>query len=664
VFDGKKWTESKVFTDPAHGVGVFEEDDQKRLWYHLHKTAGLGQGDDGVWAFDGKTWAAHTPDGRAKGEYIDSFLPFADDWFLVVVRTDRPNQQGYPRWFAWSPGRTADAITKAKKFDDLPQGMEYRGTDRDGVRYFVGQHRGIGGGDTPKPVTVTATGTVKEIADDHPIFRQPHKFYRSNRPIHATAKDPTPAVPFDVGDAIGRDADGRVYFAAHNGVRGTPFIWVYWPKQEKPGECVRPTAYPEFGEGPRARPAVYADLFADATGIGFARPRDQLDAVLAWDAKAEKWAETPIKPLPQAHWYARPAPPPEYGWANLRAVGHVCGTDGLDLFLRVKTKYAPEKEAEGRPGLGSGLPKVDADAPFYIYEAWLHAGGKWSESLPPADLIKAKRKELTAAFAVPATPLGPVPVIAHADRLWFAHDWKVFGIDADGVMKAADIPQPKVDKLNGREEKDAPPLMRAAFAKLDGKTLVLVVSGKSYAVRFQPGKLGGVKVEELGPLPLASPTLHVAPDGTVLAWGANPAAVHHLKGEKWEGVPDVGRVVAVGGDGSVWCDPSDRVNDADLKKGSTVLYRVGGAKAERFVWTPDEVTVGFDQPADGAAMFTPVDKGLMCVEPGKPGAKPALRVRWTPPLASYGHPGLPVVSGSGHLLLAAESAKLFDPKGK
>ena len=676
VFDGKGWKEDTPFEQPASGTGVFVEDDRKRVWYHLHKTAGLGQGDDGVWAFDGKGWKHHAPGGRAKDEHVTDFIPFADDWFLVLVRSDAKGAKNahWPRAFAWSPGRTADEIAKAEPFAGLPADhLEYRGTDRDGVSYF----RWLGEGapewqkapDYPPGYAVGPKGEVRKLAraEGERIARQPYRMYRGRRLIHAAPDDPLPAVPFDLSRAVGTDADGRVYVQA-SGPEYAASTWVLWPKHEKAGECVRPAAYPPVGDGPRAQPAVYQDLFTDSAGTAFARPREQADAVVVWDAKAEKWAETPIKPLPQAHWYARPAPPPEYRWANLRAVGHVCGTDGLSLFVRVKTKYAPEKVGEPFKGRGDPLPKVEEDAPFYVYEAWLHAGGKWSEGVGPADLLKVKRKDLVAEFGVPATPFGPLPVIALGDRLWFAQDWKVTTVDAGGVTKSVDLPRPKTEPPPGPRGKATPPLMQGAFARLDDKTLVLAVAAgkqtQTYTVRFQGGKFSMVRAEEVGALPLLVPTLHAAPDGTVLAWDANGSGVFHLKDDKWEAVADVGRVLAVAGDGAVWCHPLKPGDDPDWKKGARVLYRLLGGKAERFAWTADEWAVGFEKPAKGSALFLLSGAGLACLEPSQPGAKPVLRVRYAPPPESAGHPGSPVVSSSGHLLLAAESARLFDPKGK
>ena len=92
--------------------------------------------------------------------------------------------------------------------------------------------------------------------------------------------------------------------------------------------------------------------------------------------------------------------------------------------------------------------------------------------------------------------------------------------------------------------------------------------------------------------------------------------------------------------------------------------RMGGAKAERFVWTPDEVVVGFDKPPAGSAVFVLPQLGVGCLEPGKPGAKPTLRVRYTPSLRSVEYPADVTVTASGHLLLTHEWVRLFDPTKK
>lgn len=702
VFDGKGWTEKKLFDHRVQAHGYYTDDAAGRVWCVLSRSS--GGGGDHLWAFDGKAWTEHDPLKRAKDELYSDVVPLADDWFLISTFSTKPTPPAPRTWMLWSPTRTAEQVAKADKFTLLPrQGLTYTGTDLDGLRHFTRTPIHDGKRWLPEAwFTLTADGVVKELtaADATRLKDQPRTGQGWGQPAHifATVTAPAPAIQFPRRGPIGRDADGRVYFPTSG--RNLVGTMVLWPKHETPTTCLRPTTH-TVGKYEKAH---MPGLFADTDGTAFARHPQHLDGVLTWDGKTETWADTSIKPLPQTHWnHHVQAAPAEYGWANARAVGHATGTDGLSLFTRVKTKYVPERDGAAPRGLGVARdgpggranvseeePKVP-DGPMYQYESWLHAGGKWSDPLPPADLIKVKRKELLAGFTQPVTPVGPLPVIAHAGRVWFAHEWKVSAMDANGVVHSAALPDPLT--LPARSDGGIPgaiprnfpnraepaaakgtavaPLMQAAFARKDDKTLVAVVSGgdpnqsssSAYALHFQAGKLAGVKVSELKAVPVGVPTLHTAPDGTVLAWNPRAGAIYALTGDKWEPVAGTDRVLARTSDGAVWCEPA-LGEDADWNKGSTVMMRVSGAKAERFVWTPDELAIGFDKPPAGSAVFVLPQVGIGCLEPGKPGTKPTLRVRYTPTLRSVEFPADATVTASGHLLLSHEWVRLFDPAAK
>jgi hypothetical protein len=366
-------------------------------------------------------------------------------------------------------------------------------------------------------------------------------------------------------------------------------------------------------------------------------------------------------------------------------VGHSLGTDGRTLFARVKTKYVPEKEVGDPLRERTVLPKVDVDAPFYQYEMWTHLDGAWGVARTPGELIQAKRKDLIAGMATIGTPLGPVPVISSGTRLWYAIDWKVHTLDADGVVHSADLPKPAVKESETPRQKFAPPLMLAAFAKLDDKSFVLAVAGpetKTYKVHFWGGKPMGVRVEELAPLPLPFAVVHRAADGTVMAWADNHArgypllpdgqppaakgdlrALYRLRDGKWEAVANAAQPLGIAPDGTLWCPPYQPHDDTDARIGKAVLHRVSGEKAERFVWERDEWQIGFSKPSPGSTVLVLPLVGLGCVEPAKDGAKPTLRVRYVGPLTQL-EQRRPVVTASGHLLLPTEWGRLFDPPAK
>lgn len=672
VFDDGKWTETKLFDYRMQAHGYYTDDPAGRVWCMIH-IAGAGRPQH-LWAFDGKTWTEHDPLKRGKDELYTEVVPFADDWFLVAKISTKDNLPAPRTWAVWSPTRTADQIARADKLAALPRtGLTYTGPDADGLQHF--SRTQVHDGKRWVPATsfaVSSDGTVKELTADEAVRWKAQPGARwSGQPRHfASLADPVPAVHLDPGSAACRDSDGRVYFTSYT--RNRVGAVVLWAKHETPTACLRPTTYTVD----RYEKVLMPGLFADADA--FALHPQHLDGVLTWDGKAEKWAETPIKPLPLSVWnHHVDAPPAEHSWANVRAVGHATGADGLTLFTRVKTKYAPERDGGGVILRGGGRavreereekPKPP-DGPLYQYEAWLHAGGDWSKPLPPAELIKLKRKELLAGFTRPATPFGPLPVISHAGRVWFAHEWKVTAMDADGATHSAELPMPAARKPKNQWDNPPPrPLMLAAFARKGDKSLVAVVSGgdpngaksSAYELRFQAGKLATVKVSELTDLPLGVPTLHTTPDGTVLAWEPRHEGVFALVGDTWEKVAGAGRVVARTADGAVWCEPA-RGPDADWLKGSTVLLRVGGAKAERFVWTPDEWQIGFEKPPAGSVVFLLAQVGVGCLEPGKPGAKPTLRVRYTPSLRSIEFPATQTLTPTGHLLMAHEWVRLFDP---
>jgi hypothetical protein len=691
VFADGKWAKEPLPGDQGWGRGVFAEDAKGRTWYWTHRT-GANKSPQGVWAFDGKEWTAHDPPGRAKGEYLDWLVSFADDWFLVLVVSDDPKGRNrhWPRAFAWSPSRTAGEVAKAAPFDGLPlDDLEYRGTDLDGVAYFRWHDREKApdwqrDNDYPPFLAVSAERAVRKLTREQAVrvAGQPHDWWGTKRIFaKSDAGVLPPVLTFAANRAAGRDQDGRVYLTDASGHLQNQSNWVLWPEKERTSEVLRLTEHPRVQD----RPAVYADLFADAAGFAFARPYSETDRVVAWDGK--KWADTPIKPLPLAHWTARPAPPPEYGWANYRQIGRVSGTDGRTVFARLKTRHAPEGDGQGpRGGLQSGRPggpvEEKKDDPFYVYEAWTHKGGAWSEPLPPADLFQAKRKELIAGLAVPSTPSGPVPVVSHGGRLWYAIDWKVSATDADGVTHSADLPKPEPAKPNGDREKPTPPVMLGAFANLDDKTLLLVVSGagaKAYRLTFRGVRPAGVRVEEVAPPPVSLAVLHQAAGGPVRAWAdtreevrwtphlpggrsvapADPRAVYRLDDGKWVKEADVAVPVAATADGTLWCPPHAPAPTAKPRKGATVLYRLRGGKSERFAWEPGERHLGFERPGADAAVFSLPGVGLVCLEPTKDGLKPPLRVRHTGTVAA----GSPVLTAGGHALFPQAWGRLTVPTG-
>lgn len=696
TFDGRAWTGAKVFDQPASGRGVFTEDAAGRVWYWMHKAAGLGDGDDGVWVFDEKKWTGYGPPGRRDGEQIEWLLPFADDWFLVIVQSYDGNKTARRRAFAWSPSRTAEQIDKADPFAGLPlTELEYRGTDLDGVRYFRWLDRN--NPDMPRwqvapnypPYLMVSPGrkvTALTREQGERVAGQPWD-YRSTtgtRRMFARFDSPLAVLPFDAGYAVGRDKDGRIYLHTGSTAHSTHRLWVLWPEEERPGDVLRTTAYPAAQPTAYRERETYDGLFADAAGTAFARPQYIPDAVMAWDGKAGKWAGTPIKPLPLATWTARPAPPPEHQWANFRWVGHTTGADGRTVFVRAKTQYVPEKEVQNPFRERAVLPKPDPDAPFYLYEAWTHKDGAWSDAHPPAELLKAKRKELIAGLTGSHTPLGPLPVISDGKRLWYALDWKVSAVDADGSVHTADLPKPDVTDPDNPRLKFAPPFLLAAFVKLDGRSLLLAVAGpqtRTYRLTFRSVRPAGVRVEELDPLPLPFAVLHKAPDGAVLAWADNHARAHPLPLDgrprpagkadfravyqfadgKWAVKEKIAQPAAVAPDGTLWCPPYQPHDDPDARLGRPVLYRVSGATAERFAWPQDEWQVGFVKPAAGSTLIAVPHGGLGCVEPAKDGGKPTLRVRYTSTQLHL-DPRRPAVTASGHLLLPTTWGRLFDPK--
>lgn len=662
VFAGGKWAVGQLPDRVvAHGrvqaLPRFAGDRAGRTWFWLEGYGEWGPTDPAAWAFDGKAWAAHPVAGRTAGESIDRLLPFADDWFLVFASAKDDQHRRHERAFVWSPSRSAEETAKANPFAGLPLGeLKYNGTDFDGVRYFHPPHA-VGPDRTVTTLTAGELDRATRLALDVPTRR-----------------------------VLGRDKDGRVYVVRGGGMHHELRTWVLWPAKEAADPRLTLTAYPKRQD----RPTAYADLFADARGLAFARPVNETDHLLAWDGKAEDWVGTPIRPLPMAHWTARPAPPPEYRWANLRRLGHTAGTDGRTVFVRLKTRYAPEKDAEGpRGGLRSGRPggaeATDDGPPFYQYEAWTHRDGSWSDPYPPADLFKLKRKELIEGMAVSHTPPGPVPVISHGGRLWYAIDWTVYAMAPDGSVQSAALPKPTPATVaDPTRDKPTPPVMLAAFAKADDRSLVLTVSGqetKTFLVQHRAVKPAGVRVEELAPLPASFAVVHKTPDGPVLAWAdlraearwdqhlpggrspTDPRAVYRLRDGKWHQVPDVAPPVAAAADGTVWLPPHAPGLDADAKAGKTVLFRVRGDKPERFVWASDEWEYGAVRASPSGAWLALPRVGLAWVEPGAGGAKPTLRVRPTGPFEGV-PPAAPVTTAGGHVLWPSEWGRLAAPAAK
>jgi hypothetical protein len=697
--DGNWMTHTNMMPKEVRGNGEaqFVEDPKGRVWVWLR----VGDDLSGVWAFDGKVWTRHDIPGAADTDRVRLVLPFADDWFLVVGQSHDANTATRRRAFAWSPSRTAEQIAKAEPFAGLPlTELEYRGTDLDGVRYFRWLDRRNPdmphwqiAPNYPPYLMVSPAGKVTTLTREQAarVGGQPWD-YRSatgSRRMFTKFDTPPVVVPFDPTHAVGRDKDGRIYIYTGSTAHGTHRVWVLWPEKERPGDVLRTTEYPAAQPTAYRERETYDGLFADAHGYAFARPLYIPDAIVAWDGKAGKWAGTPIKPLPQATWMARPAPPPEHEWGNFRWVGHTAGPDGRTVFVRVKTRYAPEKAGERTWGQfrKPGGPADDDEGkddgkPFYLYEAWTHKDGAWSDSHTPDELLKAKRKELIAGLTVPHTPLGPLPVLSDGTRLWYAFDWKVHAVDADGTVHTADLPKPETKEADSPRLKFAPPFLLVAFAKLDDRSLLLAVAGpttQTYRVTFRPAKPTGVRVEELAPLPLPFAVLHKAPDATLLAWADNHAralplphdgrspekadyrAVYQLTDGKWVANDKITPPVGVAPDGTLWCPPYQPHDDPDAKLGKPVLYRVSGAKAERFAWPEGEWQIGFEKPPAGATLVVLPPAGLGCIEPTKDGAKPTLRLRYTSAQIQL-DPRRPAVTASGHLLLPTAWGRLFDPK--
>ena len=685
-----KYTEMVPKQPGVIGEAMFVEDPKGRVWMWLR----VGNWLDGLWAFDGKTWTGHTLPGCDPDERVRMVVPFKDDWFLVQVWPEKLESKQLLRFVPFSPSRTADQIVKQLPFDGLPRkDLWYRGEALDGVRYFY----------HPKSSTywsVTFDGAVKQIDGDAvshlkfpqgtsatavtTIFGKPGD--KLGRQPHRLAWPPD-----------GRDAQGRVYVRSANAlVRGYEYAThVLWPEKERFGDVLRLTL--DLGGN------LMVDLFRDAGGTAFGRPRDRTDAVRVWDG--ERWARAPIAPLFEAKYTGKDRhPPAELEWANFALVGYSTATDARTLFVRVKTRFAVEKGGKFEP------PAEEKDpAPLWVYEAWTHQKGAWSGPRTPAELLKLHRKELIEARVCPQRSPGPCPVLGDGTRLWSALDWTLSVTEADGTTATVAIPKPKrketppKPKLTPQEElqralivgssgsgldrwverRSVPePLMLATIVPLDDRSVLLVVAdtpAKTFRATVAVGKERGVTLEPLETeIPLVFPTVFKPADGPPFAWHEYPTprlapldwiGVHETKwydvgghdlfefrDGKWAKRKDLIKPLTVSADGALWCYPTELSKEARL-----ALCRLRADKVERFEWKYGDEVAGIPKPSAGAAIFGLGD-ALVSIEPPKnPGEKATMHL--LPMFDNIGQT-VPIVLPDGTVLFAGAHGKLFDPNAK
>jgi hypothetical protein len=670
--DGHWTTHTNMMPKEVRNTGQagFVEDPKGRVWMWLTRGSDLG----GAWAFDGKTWSRHDMPGAAATDRVRLVLPFADDWFLLAVQPEGgdPNT---PPLVPFSPSRTPDQIAKAKPFAGLPlDRMAYRGEALDGKRHF---YRHVAytaqGTDPASSWAVTAAGVVTQVNDDDPRQAIDPRLMALTGPS-VTAVTTVFAKP---GEQVGRtittegkwgghcrDADGRIYI---RGGRMPDMSWteathVFWPAKEQFGDVLRMTPF-------KPEDRVWG-LFRDAAGTAFARAYGLTDAIRRWDGA--RWVKTPI------------ATEAESATVGFDQVGYSTAADGRTVFARVTPR--PDRK--------------DDDQPYWVCEAWTHKDGAWSDAHPPAELLAAKRKELIAGRVQPQRTPGPCPVYSDGTRLWFAHNWIITAVDADGTTHAVAVPKPKLyvpPKLAPEDERaklfrnlssnagprpvrTAPPepLMLSTIVPLDARSVLVVVAGapaKTYraTVRVKPA---GVTLEPLdAELPGVFPTVHKPADGPPLAWFDHSAAaslldsiglrepkwessylghdLYEFRAGKWIKRTDLYKPQAIADDRAVWCLPTDWAT-AEPKGSKLTLARLHGGKVERFAWNYGEEIEGCVKPAPGAALV-----GNQCVEPpAKPGGRATLRVF---PCAD-GLDANPLVLPDGTILTGWGHGKLFDPK--
>ena len=683
------------------GEAQFVEDPKGRVWVWLRRGNDL----TGAWAFDGTKWTGHTIPGTEADDRVRSVLPFADDWFLVGVVGEKGDPNN-PRLVPFSPSRTAEQVAKAKPFAGLPlDRMGYNGQALDGVRYFFRLTGYTAQGTEPSSCwAVAADGSAKRLPDDSSFF------HLTNSPAGASAT--AGAVLFaKPGDRVGlrfdrkrhlmpcsRDADGRIYIPEASPPPHLAYTREYeyathvlWPAKEKPGDVLRLTPL---------KPDEYVrDLFRDSAGTAFARR--VLDSVRVWDGK--RWAGTPVEPLPVAKWEKQGQfPPAELTWGGFGLVGHSTATDGRTLFVRVKTRFAVGKDGKFTPP-----PDDEKDSPpLWVYEAWAHQGGRWTDAHPPADLLKLRRKELIDGRVCPQPTPGPLPVLSDGTRLWHAQDWTLTVTEADGTAHTAAIPKPKryvppkltpaelerkwfaemSTSMGPRPEyRNIPdPLMLATLVPLDAKSVLVVVAGtpaKCYKATFRTAKPRGVSVEPVdADWPFYFPTLHAPAGGPPLAWREHESApvsddwvgmrdgksryeggfdLYEYRDGKWAKRKDLFKPLAVADDGAVWCPPTDQLAKPLGSKLS--LCRLYADKVERFGWNYGDEQTGFTKPPPGAALLG-MGNELVCVEPPtKPGGKATFRVL---PCADSVSGPPPVVLPDGTILFPYWHGRLFEAKGR
>ncbi len=691
VLTGDTWAKhTAMMPDHVREIGEarFVEDRKGRVWVWLR----YGNALSGAWSFDGKTWTGHPIPGSDPGERVRLVLPFDDDWFLAAVAPPVPDLKRPPRLVPFSPSRTPEQMARAAVFAGLPlEHTEYWGEALDGLRYFFRREGGW---------AVTAAGAARPLADDVLTHLGSYPQGTSTTAVTTLLARPGDRLGRQVWRqgswACGRDTQGRVYIRGANPpphLRSDYATHVLWPEKEVFGDVLRLTP---------GRPGEYVkDLFRDAAGTAFARPTAHPEVVRRWNGKA--WAGTPVEPLPKAKWAGKDRfPPPELAWSGFGLVGRSTATDSRTVFVRVKTRSAVTKD--GEPLAPDDEAGKDA-RPFYVYEAWTHRDGAWSDARPPAELLRANRKALTDARVRPQPTAGPGPVLGDGARLWFAHDWVVTVTEADGTTHTAVVPKPhrvETPRLTEEERKrrlfremstgagprpefrSVPePLMLSTLLQLDATSVLLVVAGtpaKTYRVTFR-GTPRGIAVELVEPdLPFTFPTIWSAGGGEPLAWfdhreppvpldwigiaDSKYTAVGHdlfaLRDGRWVKRSDLYKPVVVAGDGAVWCLPTDW--EKGTPRGSRLtLSRLRADVVERFAWDYGDERAGIGRPTPGAALLAGNGE-LTCLEPPTaPGGRATLRVL---PTADPLGGSTPVVLPDGTILFQSGHAQLFDPKGK
>lgn len=692
--DGKWAKHTDMMPEGVTNLGEarFVEDPKGRVWMWVRSGTGINR----VWAFDGKTWTGHPVPGGEDDEIVRLVLPFADDWFLVGV-ADANRDINCPRLVPFSPSRTADQVAKAKPFAGLPlEHQSYQGEADGGTRYFYRQrHHSDIGADESGYWTISLKGVVAKVDPDDP--RQQPDFQLGGPSVTGIT-----AIFTKPGERVGRrlnarecyrDADGRVYARR---ATGPPYhtsdysTRVVWPVKEKPGDVLRltPVKPDEWVQG----------LFADTAGSAFAHPYSHRDAIRRWDGT--KWATTPIEPLTQPKWEKKGWDVPiELAWATFGLVGHSTAGDGHTLFVRVKTRFAVDKDGKFEPPAENWNEKMDPP-PFWEYEAWSYSGGKWSDAFTPAGLLKAKRKELIAGRARSQPTPGPCPVLGDGTRLWYAHHWTLTALGADGTARTVAIPKPKRDlppKLTPEEQKAKlflemstnagprpeyrpvpEPLMLATLIPLDARSVMVVVAGtpaRAYRASFQikPPRVTLDPIE--ADWPFFFPTLHAPADGPPLVWRDHETApvsddwiglknqkqryeggsdLYEYRDGKWAKRADLFKPLAVGDDGGVWCSPTDW--NTKPRGTQLTVCRLHQDRVERYDWNYGDEVEGCVKPASGAAILD-----QLCIEPPtKPSGKAVLRM--FPCADRIG--ANPLVLSDGTLLIGTAHGKLFDPKAK